>query len=125
MMLAQSALLGRSALRRRGADRGGVAAARRRLGGCGGAARAVPRQGLEAPWRGGTLRDLARDVLAIARDGLHARARRDAAGLDESDALTPLDAIVADAPTQAEHWLARFNGPWAGDVRRIFDEAAV
>jgi glutamate--cysteine ligase len=94
---------------------------------------AVPRLGLAAPlaaadgrpWRAGTLRDLARDVVAIARDGLRARARRDAAGRDESAYLVPLEAIVAGAPTQAEHWLARYSGAWAGEIGRIFTEAAV
>ena len=34
---------------------------------------AVPRQGMATRFRSGTLRDLARDVVAIARDGLRAR----------------------------------------------------
>ena len=33
---------------------------------------AVPREGLAASWRGGSLRDLARDAMAISRDGLRA-----------------------------------------------------
>src|SRR5208283_2552391 len=41
---------------------------------------AVPSQGLEVAFRGGTLRDLAREVVAIARDGLRARARLDPTG---------------------------------------------
>ena len=85
----------------------------------------VPREGLAAPWQGGTLRDLARDVVMIAADGLRARARRDAAGRDEEIYLAPLHAIAEGAPTQAEHWLARYHGPWQGDVRRIFAEAEV
>ncbi len=86
---------------------------------------AVPRLGLEARWRGGELRDLAREAVAIAADGLRARDRLDAAGRDERMFLTPLEAVVAGAPCQAEHWLARFHGAWAGDVRRIFNEAAI
>jgi glutamate--cysteine ligase len=86
---------------------------------------AVPRQGLAAPWRGGTLRTLARDAVAIAIDGLHARARSDASGVDETCYLEPLQAIVDGAPTQAEHWLARYHGAWNGDVRQIFSEAAI
>jgi glutamate--cysteine ligase len=86
---------------------------------------AVPREGLAAPWRGGSLRDLARDAVAIARDGLRARARRDAAGRDESDYLDPLEAIADGEPTQAEQWLARYHGIWQGDVRRIFADAAI
>jgi len=37
---------------------------------------AVPRQGMSASWRGRPLPELARDVLAIARDGLRARLPR-------------------------------------------------
>jgi glutamate--cysteine ligase len=86
---------------------------------------AVPRQGLAAPWRGGTLRDIARDVVAIAQDGLRARRRINAAGEDEQAYLQPLQAIAAGAPTQAEHWLERYNRAWAGDAGRIFHEAAI
>jgi glutamate--cysteine ligase len=87
--------------------------------------KAVPRAGLAAAWRGSSLRDLARDVVAIARDGLRARERRDESGRDESVHLAPLEAIVAGEPTQAEHWLARFHGAWGGDLRKIFAEAAI
>jgi glutamate--cysteine ligase len=86
---------------------------------------AVPRTGLAAPWRGGTLRDLARDAVAIARDGLRGRARRNAAGDDESGYLAPLAAIAAGEPTQAEHWLARYHRVWQGDARQIFADAAI
>jgi len=86
---------------------------------------AVPRQGLAAPWRGGTLRDIVGDVVAIAKDGLRARGRRNEAGDDEQAFLEPLQAIAAGAPTQAEHWLERYNGAWRGDIARIFQEAAI
>src|SRR5580704_3612051 len=51
---------------------------------------AVPRQGLATPFRRGDLRDLARDVVAIAGDGLRARNRRDKEGNNESIYLAPL-----------------------------------
>jgi glutamate--cysteine ligase len=86
---------------------------------------AVPRQGLEAPFRGGKLRDLAREVVAIARDGLRARGLRDPAGADEATYLAPLETIAAGGPTQAEYWLARHGGDWHGDTSRIFAEAAI
>jgi glutamate--cysteine ligase len=85
----------------------------------------VARRALDAPWQGGTVRDLARDMVAIARDGLRARARRDAQGRDESHHLAPLEALVAGGPTQAEHWLARFHGDWHENITRIFCAAAV
>jgi glutamate--cysteine ligase len=86
---------------------------------------AVPRQGLETPFRGGKLRDLAREVVAIARDGLRARSLRDPTGTDEATYLAPLETIAAGGPTQAEYWLARYGGDWHGDTSRIFAEAAI
>ncbi len=80
----------------------------------------VPRQGLGTAFAAGTVRDLARDMVAIARDGLRARGRLDASGRDESRHLAPLEAIVEGAPTQAEYWLAQFNGAWRGDVTQIY-----
>jgi glutamate--cysteine ligase len=86
---------------------------------------AVPREGLAASWRGGNLRDLARDAIGIAASGLRARARLDGNGQDESVHLDPLVAIAAGEPNQAEHWLARFSQAWQGDVRRIYSEGAI
>ena len=86
---------------------------------------AVPRMGLNAPWRGGVLRDVVADVVAIAADGLRARGYRNSAGDNESVLLEPLRMIAAGGPTQAEHWLARYRGGWNGDITRIFAEAAI
>ena len=86
---------------------------------------AVPRLALDAPFAAGTARDLARDIVAIARDGLRARARKDAAGQDERVHLAPLEPMLDGGPTQAEQWLERNETVWRGDVSRIFQEAAV
>ena len=80
---------------------------------------AVPEQALTATIAGRRLQDVARDVLAISRDGLRAR------GLGEETYLDVLDEVVASGMTQADRWLARYEGAWAGDVSRIFGEAAV
>jgi len=85
----------------------------------------VPRLALDAPWAGGTVRSLARDMVAIARDGLRASARLNASGGDETLYLAPLAVLVEGGPTQAEHWLTRYHGPWQGDTTRIFAEAAI
>ena len=79
----------------------------------------VPREGLDARLGDHRLRDVAGDVLAIARDGLAAR------GEAEAPFLEPLQAIAAGAPTQATHWLGRYEGAWKRDASRIFAEAAV
>ncbi len=78
---------------------------------------AVPVSGINTVFGAGTLRDLAGEAVAIARDGLQAR------GLGEAAYLAPLEEIAAGAPTQAEHWLARYHGKWRGDVTQIFQEA--
>ena len=86
---------------------------------------AVPRRGLATPVRGHTLRDMAREVVQIAADGLRARNRRDKAGNDETIHLTPLLEIAAGGPVQAEYWLSRSRDVWSGDVSRILLEAAI
>jgi len=86
---------------------------------------AVPRQGLAARFRSGTLRDLARDVIAIAGDGLRARDQRDKSGNDESILLAPLFEIAGGGPVPAEYWLERNRSAWNGDVRSILTEAAI
>src|SRR5262249_20849761 len=50
----------------------------------------VPRLGLATPFRGLTLRNVARDVVNLALDGLRRRARLNRKGEDERDALDPL-----------------------------------
>ncbi len=85
----------------------------------------VPREGMGAILNGSPLRVLAREVVAIAQQGLRARGLRDAVGADESAYLDPLAEIAAGGPTQAEHWLARYHGAWQGDVRHILAEAAI
>jgi glutamate--cysteine ligase len=85
----------------------------------------VPALAMNTPWQGGTLRDLGREVLAIANDGLRARGLRNAAGHDETIFLAPLHEIVAGGPTQAEYWLSRYEKAWGGDVHRIVNEAAI
>ncbi|GBQ21293.1 glutamate--cysteine ligase [Acetobacter estunensis NRIC 0472] len=85
----------------------------------------VPARALNTPLGTGTVRDLAARMVAIATDGLRARGLRNTAGQDETVLLAPLQALVAGAPTQAERWLERYNGPWGGDVRRILSEAEI
>jgi glutamate--cysteine ligase len=89
----------------------------------------VPREGIEArldkPWPVRSLRALAKEVVGIARGGLAARARRASGGRDESGYLDPLLAIAEGGPTQAQHWLACYNGRWQGDVGQVLVEAAV
>jgi glutamate--cysteine ligase len=84
----------------------------------------APRLGLATPFRGRTLRDVAAEVLAIARSGLKARARLDDAGRDETVHLEMLDEIVASGETQADRLLAAWHGEWSGDIDRVLEATA-
>ena len=84
---------------------------------------AVPKLGLDAPVPGGRrLRDIAPQVLDIARAGLAARSRLNASGDNETGYLASLDEVVARGKTPAEALLDRFNGDWGGDVSHIYSE---
>jgi len=86
--------------------------------------REVPRLGLKTPFRGGTVRDLARRVLAIASEGLSARARARGFGKDETCFLDPLLEIAESGVTPAEELLRLYHGPWQESVDPVFREFA-
>jgi glutamate--cysteine ligase len=82
---------------------------------------AVPKLALDASIPGGgTLRDLAREVLAIARAGLSARARLNASGDNETGFLEPLDQIVESGKVPAQVLLDRYHGEWQGDLSQVY-----
>ncbi len=85
----------------------------------------TPAQGLAAPLPGGagTLRDLAREALAIAHAGLAARGRLDAGGSSETGFLEPLGEIVESGKVPAQRLLDKFHGPWANDISRVYEES--
>jgi glutamate--cysteine ligase len=84
----------------------------------------VPRTALKTTFRGGTLQDLAKDVLAISKQGLVRRAKLDDSGNDETGFLDPLHAIARTGITPAEEMLALFEGEWNGSVDPLFKEYA-
>ena len=86
---------------------------------------AVPRQGLRAPFRGGTVHDVARTMVQLAQSGLKRRARLTRQGEDESKALAPLIETVAEGRSPSDRLLAAYHGPWQGDIDRVFDTAAL
>ena len=84
---------------------------------------AVPSQALETPVPGGgTVHDLAREVLEIASAGLGERARLNAAGDNESGFLDPLRDVIASGKTFADRLLDRYHGDWRGDVSHVYEE---
>ena len=82
----------------------------------------VPTLGLRAEVAGHSLREVATQVLSIARAGLKARARL-REGRDETGYLDVLDDVVRGG-TQAEHLVAAFEGAWGGSVDPVFRDCA-
>ena len=80
--------------------------------------------GLKAEVAGRSARDIAVDVLAIAREGLKRRARIGASLTDERGYLAELEEIADSGVTPAERWLDHYNGPWRGQVSPVFEAAA-
>ena len=79
---------------------------------------------LDAEVGGRRMRDLARDVVAIAHDGLRARARAGAGGMvaDETNFLNALQESVDSGTTPADELLDRYHSDWAGDLSRVFGD---
>jgi glutamate--cysteine ligase len=83
----------------------------------------VPRLGLDAPLPGGgTLGDIAGEVLAISRSGLAARKMLNSMGEDETGFLSPLAEIVQSGKVPAQRLLDKFHGAWNGDISRVYEE---
>ncbi|MGE5515530.1 MAG: glutamate--cysteine ligase [Bacteroidota bacterium] len=82
----------------------------------------VPRLGLRAEIRGRSVRDLAREVLALSAQGLKNRKRLNDSGRDESVFLDTLQAIVGSGRTPAEEMLDAYHGRWQGSVDPLFKE---
>ena len=79
------------------------------------------RRGLAAEVAGRSLAEVAREVLAIAREGLAARGT-------SSEGLAMLDVLdesAATGRTQADRWLELYEGEWGRDVRPIYAAAAL
>jgi glutamate--cysteine ligase len=84
----------------------------------------VPKLGLAATIRGRSVRDLARECLALSHEGLRRRARVDIGAHDETQYLSPLEEIAESGRTPAEDLIEKFKGPWGGSVEPVFEELA-
>ena len=67
---------------------------------------------------------LAQDVIELARQGLAARERLNAAGDNETGFLLPLQEVAESGVTPAERKLRLYHGEWNGSVDPVFYECA-
>jgi glutamate--cysteine ligase len=82
----------------------------------------VPTQALKATIGGRSAQDIARDALALSREGLKRRAHLDEAGRDETRHLVYAEEIASSGRTSAERLLERYHGAWGGSVKPAFTE---
>ncbi len=82
--------------------------------------RAVPKLGLQTPFRNGTLQDIAKRVLGISRQGLRARARLNGYGESETVFLQELDGFARTGRSNADRLISYHNGGWEGDVLNAY-----
>lgn len=86
--------------------------------------REVPRTALATPFRNGTVADIAREVVTIARDGLKARARLDEHGRDERHFLDQIAEIAETGRCPSRELLDRYHGRWHESVDPVYTEFA-
>lgn len=85
---------------------------------------AVPITALETPFRNRTVRDIAAEVVTLAREGLARRANLNGEGMDETIYLSSLEEIVASGKTPADRLLDEYENDWRGDIDQIFERHA-
>src|SRR5690606_2857940 len=85
---------------------------------------AVPAQGLATEFRSHSLREAAREVLAISRIGLANRANKNSEGVDETTFIAPLEEVVARGTTSAQEMLSAYNSRWNQSIEPVFTEYA-
>jgi len=85
----------------------------------------VPTKALNAVIHHRRVQDVARDMMAIARNGLKRRACENAHKQDERIYLAPLEQILEDGKTLAERRLDDFHGAWGKAIERSFEECVL
>lgn len=86
--------------------------------------RDVTRLGLKAEVGGRTVRDVAVDMVEIAKQGLKNRARFSGGMVDERGYLSELEDIADSGITPAERLLELYHGEWQGDLTRLYRDFA-
>lgn len=81
----------------------------------------APQTSLQTPFRGGTLLDMAREIVPMAAQGLKNRGRGDGTGADESLFLAYLEDITESGKSSAEKLLDSYHGAWGGDIQKAYE----
>ncbi|MEX0628710.1 MAG: glutamate--cysteine ligase [Cucumibacter sp.] len=85
---------------------------------------AVPKTALSTPFRKGTVLDIVRQILPLARAGLQRRDNRNWEDFNEEIHIAPLQVIADSGRTLAERLLDLYHGAWEGELDEIFEARA-
>ncbi|WP_342643032.1 glutamate--cysteine ligase [Rhodoligotrophos ferricapiens] len=80
----------------------------------------VPKTALQTRFRRYKVQDIAREIMAIAREGLRNRDRQDGFGNSEAVYLNAIDDVVESGRTAAEDLLELYYGAWNESVDPVF-----
>jgi glutamate--cysteine ligase len=81
---------------------------------------AVPAVGLQTTIRNTTVQAIAKQAVALAREGLKRRKKLNATGEDETIFLNELEEIADSGLSPADRLRAKYHGEWKRDLRRAF-----
>ncbi|MDX1738476.1 MAG: glutamate--cysteine ligase [Alphaproteobacteria bacterium] len=84
----------------------------------------VPKLALKAEVAGRSVRDVARDVLAISKKGLSNRNKENWSGESEEHFLAALEDVVEYGKTHAERLLESYHGEWGEKIDPLYNEHA-
>ena len=70
------------------------------------------------------VQNVAREIVAISREGLRRRAREGAMAVDEAHFLDPLTAIAQSGVTMGEYLAQHFAADLHGDARKLLSEVS-
>ena len=84
----------------------------------------MPTTALKTQFRNRTVADVARDVVALASQGLARRGNLNGEGMDETIFLSSLEETLATDMTPADHVLREYDEDWHGNIDKIFETHA-
>ncbi len=86
--------------------------------------RNVAKTALKTKFRKGTVANIAKQIIAIAENGLIKRNQLNSEKMNEVHHLAPLKYNLNNSKTLAERMLELYHNKWKGDISKIFIDAA-
>ena len=82
------------------------------------------KHGLKAKIKGFSVKEVATELISLAKIGLQKRAKYDTQGNDETQYLKVLEEIIETGRTPAEQLLEKYNSDWNKQIKNLIKEMA-